>query len=44
MVIVATTLGLISVFIIYCSIKIGTDGNWYAEHMAENTPNNDPEK
>ena len=27
----------------FCS-KIGSDGNWYAEHMTENTPDNDPEQ
>lgn len=30
--------------IIMCCAKIGADGNWYAEHMAENAPDNDPER
>lgn len=37
-------IGLAVVGIILCCSKVGVDGNWYAEHMAENTPDNDPEK
>ena len=29
------TLGIISVGVIWCCSKIGSDGNWYAEHKAE---------
>ena len=36
--------GLISVGIVWCCSKIGSDGNWYAEHMAESTPDNGSDK
>ena len=42
--IVVVLIGIITAGIMWCCSKIGSDGNWYSEHMAENTPDNDSEK
>ena len=44
MIVLLWVIGVLVVFIMWCCSKIGSDGNWYTEHMAENAPDNDPEK
>lgn len=39
-----SVMGCIVVGFVWCCAKIGSDGNWYAEHMAESTPDNGSDK
>nr|WP_297709579.1 hypothetical protein [uncultured Butyrivibrio sp.] len=42
--VILAALGIISVGVIWCSSKIGSEGNWYAERKAELDPEKESKK